>query len=78
MVGCRALVVVSWLAIVEYLPIAIGKLQIVYFLTSFFPYEICYNPPAKYVISQLVNPLANGSLFVQYSTRVNPFTNNAK
>ncbi len=27
-----------------------------------------YNPPAKYVIGQLVNPLANGSLFVHGST----------
>ena len=28
----------------------------------------CYNPPAKYVIGQLVDPLANGSLFVHGST----------
>ena len=27
-----------------------------------------YNPPAKYVIGQLVDPLANGSLFVHGST----------
>ena len=31
-----------------------------------FPH--CYNPPAKYVIGQLVIPLANGSLFVHGST----------
>ena len=30
--------------------------------------QYCYNPPAKYVIGQLVNPLANGSLFVHGST----------
>lgn len=31
-------------------------------------YDLCYNPPAKYIIGQLVNLLANGLLFIYRST----------